>query len=117
LSAAFAGEADDETAPADRARLAALVIDRYPFEVVLEDVILPLHSTEVNRPIRELGLRPQTGATIAAIYRDEVALVNPNPDEILTPDDVVVLLGSRSQVERAMAYLARLAAVSERSCT
>jgi monovalent cation:H+ antiporter-2, CPA2 family len=112
LRNAFAAErADaDETSSDPQRRLVELASERYPFELVMEDVVLPLHPTAVNCSIRKLGLRSQTGATIAAIYRDEEAIVNPEPESPLRPGDVVVLIGSRAQVERAVRHLGRLSA-------
>lgn len=97
-----------EIAEAAEADLRALVSSRYPFDIVLEDLVLPLVATDVNRSIQELAIRSRTGATVAAVVRDEQTLANPPPDLELAPGDVIVLLGSRDQVERAMQYLAGL---------
>jgi len=110
LRRAFAAdhdEADEDSGDRQR-RLVTLAGERYPFELLMEDLVLPLHPTAVNLSIRELALRSQTGATIAAIYRDEVALVNPDPDSKLLPGDVILLLGSRVQIQRAARHIGRL---------
>jgi K+/H+ antiporter YhaU regulatory subunit KhtT len=112
------GTGETEDVPAERQRqLIELVSAKYPFEVVTEDVILPLHATAANRSIRDLGLRSQTGATIAAIYRADSATVNPDPETILLPGDVVLLLGSRAQIGRAVRYLTVLSARPEEPLT
>jgi hypothetical protein len=105
------GPEEGEEIPVERRKqLADLVSEKYPFEVVVEDVILPLHETAANRSIREIGLRSETGATIAAIYRAESANVNPDPETTLLPGDVILLFGSRGQIGRAVRYLASLSA-------
>ncbi|MGH7898334.1 MAG: cation:proton antiporter [Candidatus Binatia bacterium] len=89
--------------------LTRLVSTKYPFDVVLEDVILPFTPSAVHRPIRDLALRSRTGATIAAIYRGEEVIVNPDPSAELLPGDVLLLLGSTDQIRAAMAEIERLA--------
>jgi K+/H+ antiporter YhaU regulatory subunit KhtT len=54
-------------------------------------------------------VRQRTGATIAAIFRDEASIVNPEPDLELRSGDVLVLLGSADQVAGALRELERLA--------
>ncbi|HSD11457.1 MAG TPA: cation:proton antiporter [Candidatus Binatia bacterium] len=94
---------------AARDELVELVSTRYPFDVVVEDFLLPFHDTACNRSIRDLALRQRTGATIAAVFRDEASIVNPDPGLVLRPGDLLVLLGSAEQVARAMHELKALA--------
>jgi monovalent cation:H+ antiporter-2, CPA2 family len=104
--------AEESTEPRPE-NLAELVRRRYPLDVALEDFILPLGPSALNVSIQELALRSRTGATIAAIYRGELAIVNPSPTESLEPGDVLLLLGSPEQVARAMKHLAALASRRE----
>ena len=110
LLAAPAAEAGGAHAEATT-QLARLVSTKYPFDVVLEDVVLPFTPSAVHRPIRDLALRSRTGATIAAIYRGEEVIVNPDPSAELQPGDVLLLLGSTDQIRAAMAEIERLASV------
>ncbi|MGH7822017.1 MAG: cation:proton antiporter regulatory subunit, partial [Candidatus Binatia bacterium] len=110
LGAIFSSSEEEEPAPAEaRAELANLVSRRYSFEVVLEDFIVPFSDSAVRRTIRDVALRSQTGATIAAIYREAQTIVNPDPDTTLEPGDVLLLLGSQEQVQAAMRHLERIA--------
>ncbi len=93
-----------------RDEVLALASANYPFEVAIEDFVVPFTETACNAAIRELGLRQRTGATIAAVFRDEQSMVNPDPALVLEPGDLLVLLGSTEQVARALAELAALAA-------
>jgi CPA2 family monovalent cation:H+ antiporter-2 len=92
-----------------REELVELVSAKYPFDVVVEDFVAPFHSTACNRSIRELGLRQRTGATIAAVFRDEAPILNPDPGLEILPGDVLVLLGSADQVASAVRELEGLA--------
>ncbi|MEA2627236.1 MAG: monovalent cation:H+ antiporter-2, family [Candidatus Binatota bacterium] len=108
LSGVFS-DAETPTQPATQSELVKLVSTKYPFEVVLEDFILPFHDTAANGTIRDLALRKRTGATIAVVYREEKPIVNPDPDVRLLPGDLVVLLGSADQVQAAIRELEGLA--------
>jgi CPA2 family monovalent cation:H+ antiporter-2 len=92
-----------------RDELVELVSAKYPFDVVVEDFVAPFRSTACNRSIRELGLRQRTGATIAAVFRDEAPILNPDPGLQILPGDVLVLLGSADQVASAVRELEGLA--------
>jgi len=55
--------------------------------------------------IRELALRTETGATIVALERDGKSRVNPGPDIELNAGDMLLLLGTESQLDAAENYL------------
>jgi len=55
--------------------------------------------------IRELGLRTETGATIVALDRDGKSRVNPGPDIELLRGDLLLLLGTESQLDDAEKHL------------
>lgn len=63
------------------------------------------HSPIVGRSLASIGLRSRTGATVVGIERGKNRLVNPGPDEILTPGDWVFLLGTPIQVIAARELL------------
>ncbi len=56
--------------------------------------------------IKALRLRAETGATILAVQRGDDVHQNPSPDFHLHADDLLLLIGSRENVERAAEYLA-----------
>jgi len=105
----WAAEGESASPTQARGELADLISRKYSFEVVLEDFILPFSRTAANRSIRDLALRSHSGATIAAVYRDEKAMVSPDPATVLEPGDVLLLLGSREQVAAGMRHLEHLA--------
>lgn len=71
----------------------------------LETVDISGTSRAVGKLIRELQLRTETGASIVAIDRSGENIINPGPDEELQAGDKVLLLGSRSQLDAAIASL------------
>lgn len=60
----------------------------------------------VGRTLAELAIRPRTGASVIAWTRAGVTESNPSLKTKLKPGDIVVLLGSREQIRRAMSLLA-----------
>jgi CPA2 family monovalent cation:H+ antiporter-2 len=71
----------------------------------LSSVSIAANSPAHRRLIRELALRSETGASIVGIERDGVTMVNPGPDEELLAGDQILLLGQRSQLEKARSFL------------
>jgi CPA2 family monovalent cation:H+ antiporter-2 len=110
IAAIFSASEGESAGPAQaRSELTHLISQKYSFEVVLEDFILPFSKTAANCTIRDLALRSRFGVTIAAIYREEKAVVSPDPDTRLEPGDVLLLLGSREQIAAGMQHLEHLA--------
>jgi CPA2 family monovalent cation:H+ antiporter-2 len=93
-----------------RAAVTELLRERYGLAAQTEDFIVPFAPTALNRSIQALGLRTWTGASIIAIYRDPEQIVIPQPDTILLPGDVLVLLGDQEQLAAALRFLGDLAA-------
>jgi TrkA domain protein len=67
---------------------------------------IPPDSAMIGRKLREIPLRPQTGASIVAIERAEQRLINPGPDEVLRAGDRVLLLVQTEQLPGACDLLA-----------
>ena len=62
-------------------------------------------SPAVGKSFADLSIRPRTGASIIAWTRDGVTESNPSLKTKLKGGDVVVLLGSRTQIRRAIGLL------------
>jgi CPA2 family monovalent cation:H+ antiporter-2 len=69
----------------------------------LETVQIGAASPANGKLIRELELRSRTGASAVGIERNGASIVNPGPDEEIQAGDKVLLLGSRAQLEAAVA--------------
>jgi CPA2 family monovalent cation:H+ antiporter-2 len=72
---------------------------------LLEMVPIQPNSPAAGKLIRELELRRRTGASAVGIERNGESIVNPGPDEEFQPNDKVLLLGSRPQLDAALALL------------
>lgn len=68
-------------------------------------VLLRDDSPAVGKTIGELNLRATTGATVIAVRRREHLTANPGPQHRFEAGDVVLLIGDRSQVRRAVEVL------------
>ena len=62
-------------------------------------------SPAVGKTFGELSIRPRTGASVIAWTRSGVTESNPSLKTRLMAGDIVVLLGSRPQIRRAMSLL------------
>ena len=62
-------------------------------------------SPAVGKSFGDLSIRPRTGASVIAWTRDGMTESNPNLKTKLKAGDIVVLLGSRLQIRRAMSLL------------
>jgi CPA2 family monovalent cation:H+ antiporter-2 len=68
---------------------------------ITDQITVQADSPVCHKTIREIKLREETGATIVAIYREGKHLANPGPDTQLEPDDIIVLLGNKEELEKA----------------
>lgn len=63
-------------------------------------------SPAVGKTLIELSIRPRTGASVIALTRKGVTESNPSLKRKLEGGDVLVLLGNRDQIRRAIGLLA-----------
>jgi CPA2 family monovalent cation:H+ antiporter-2 len=71
----------------------------------LENVPIGAGDAAEGKTLRTLDLRQKTGATVVAVEREGRPLVNPDPDLVLRPGDVLSLFGQLEQVGAARAIL------------
>jgi len=74
-------------------------------EINTEAYLIKEISKVDGHSIRELRLRTMTGATIIAIQRGEKVYQNPPPEFILKRGDVLLLIGKREDINRAIEYI------------
>lgn len=70
-----------------------------------ETYLIKKDSRVDNHSLEEINLRAQTGATIIAIQRKDKIHHNPSPDFVLQAGDVVLLVGEKENIDRAIAYI------------
>ncbi|MFA5861125.1 MAG: cation:proton antiporter [Candidatus Thermoplasmatota archaeon] len=91
-----------------------LIRERYPWDLHVMSIIVPVGSRAATRRIRDLQLPQKTGATIVTHDRDDVQTVNPPPDTMILAGDTIGVLGELEQVEAARAFLTAEAPPSQR---
>lgn len=74
-------------------------------DVEVETCRIEEHSPAVGKTLLQLALRPRTGASIIALTRGGVTESNPSEKTKLLVGDIVVLLGSRDEIQRAMGFI------------
>ena len=93
---------EHESLPHDRN---ALLRQRLPFGLDADEVPVRNFTRTAYNSLKTLNLRETTGATVLAIERRDGVVHNPHPDMPLLPNDRIVLVGSRDQLDRARVYL------------
>jgi CPA2 family monovalent cation:H+ antiporter-2 len=74
-------------------------------EAKMETIAISDSMQATHKLISELQLRSRTGASIVAIQRQGISLVNPEPHEELLPGDEILLIGRAEQLTAAQNYL------------
>ncbi len=74
-------------------------------DVEVETCRIEEESPASGKTLAQLSLRPRTGASVIAWTRSGVTTSNPSEKTKLLPGDIIVLLGSRDQIRRAMALV------------
>ncbi|WP_338818115.1 K(+)/H(+) antiporter subunit KhtT [Moorella thermoacetica] len=73
-------------------------------EMALDDMVFEWYKVEkdaqaIGKTIGDLEIRKKTGAAIIAIIKKDEKVLNPGPEEIITPGATIVVLGDRKQVK------------------
>jgi TrkA domain protein len=68
--------------------------------LVIEWVNIEQSSNMANKSIKELEIRKKTGTSVIAIIRNNETITNPSPDEIIKPDDTLVIVGNKDQIKK-----------------
>ncbi len=66
----------------------------------IEDLAVSPTSHVAGRTLGDIDIRQATGATVLAILREEIPLVNPGADLVLASGDRLLALGTGDQLER-----------------
>ena len=74
-------------------------------DVEVETCRIDEDSPALGQSLHQLAIRPRTGASVIAFMRDGVTQSNPSDKTFLQAGDVVVLLGAREQIRRAIGLL------------
>ncbi len=76
-------------------------------EFAVEEVVVSPNSPMAGKTIRESGIREKSGALILAVEdRNGRLLTAPSPEQAIEPGRMVIVVGSRGEVEEAARLLA-----------
>lgn len=92
-------------APGQRDEVMTMLRERYPWDMHVQSLIIPIGARGANRRIRDLQLPQRSGATIVTHERDGNRTINPPPNMVLLPGDAVTLMGEEEQVAAAITLL------------
>lgn len=76
--------------------------------LAIETIKVEEDFKSINKTIEELKFRTITQTYIIAMIRNEKPIVMPKPEEKILENDVLVLLGSIEDIEKAKIYLKNL---------
>jgi K+/H+ antiporter YhaU regulatory subunit KhtT len=71
----------------------------------LERLLIAPGAPAAGKFLSELQLRTHSGASAVAIERGTESIINPGPEEEIRPGDVLLLIGTEQQIERARRLL------------
>lgn len=73
-------------------------------KTMTEVVSVGKRSAAAGKTIKEAALRNLLGVTLLLISREGKIIPNPEPEEILFPEDLVVILGSKANLRKAILF-------------
>jgi CPA2 family monovalent cation:H+ antiporter-2 len=79
--------------------------------VEVETCRIETDSPAAGKTLAQLSILPRTGASVIALTRGGVTESNPSQKTLLEMGDIVVLLGTKDQIRRAIGLLADSKAV------
>lgn len=74
-------------------------------DIETETYLINENDNASGRSLKDLMIRSNTGATIIAIKRGSEIISSPEPEFILKPGDVLYLIGSKENIQRALEVL------------
>lgn len=82
------------------------LIEKHDVSFELEELIISSDSPLAGVQLKDSRLRENFSTQVLAIQRDGDAIVNPSPNELLLPGDVLILFGPADQLGRLEKILA-----------
>jgi K+/H+ antiporter YhaU regulatory subunit KhtT len=87
-----------ETAKSILDSKAASDLTKSPFHFEFDRVVIPPFSKLIGIAIKDSDLRKHYHVTIVAIQRENERIVGPHPEEVLLEDDMLLLMGSKEDL-------------------
>lgn len=76
------------------------ILQSHTEEYRIEDVRMQGTSKILGESVKNTKVREKYGVTIVAIKRDNDIISNPNPEEVLLVNDILIVFGTTSQLHR-----------------
>lgn len=89
----------------DGPRLAQAELTRIFAQVEMETYLVPEGAPSTGKTIGDLHIRRRTGASVVAVIQDGRITANPGPEHRIAEGQILVLVGSREQLEKALVLL------------
>jgi CPA2 family monovalent cation:H+ antiporter-2 len=74
-------------------------------EIETETYLIKEGSSLAGHSLKEIQLRSKTGATAMAVQRGSVIHQNPDPNFVLKEKDIILLVGKKEDINRAIEYI------------
>jgi CPA2 family monovalent cation:H+ antiporter-2 len=74
-------------------------------EIETETYLIKKGSHLAGHSLRQLQLRAKTGAMVMAVQRKNEIHQNPEPDFVLKENDIILLVGRKADISRAIEYM------------
>ncbi len=85
--------------PASVAYVQALT-DTNKVNLELEELILGKSCPIVNKPLKDSGMREDFNTLLLALKRDNDTILNPGPNEVLLPGDIMIVCGPANELSK-----------------
>ncbi len=72
----------------------------HKLEIQLEEMLITKQSPMARKPVKDYFGKGMSDAMLVAIIRESGAKMNPDDDEMILPDDVLVLIGSSKDLKK-----------------
>lgn len=76
------------------------LVDSREVNIELEEIFLDSASPLVGTDLKNSGLRENYNILLLAIKRNEDVILNPSPDEVFQPGDVLIVLGTAESLSK-----------------
>jgi CPA2 family monovalent cation:H+ antiporter-2 len=75
------------------------------WDLSLSELRVPESATWFGQSLGDLGLRSRFGCSIVALERQGFSISDPGPDTAIYPNDILLVLGTESQIENVRKFL------------
>lgn len=88
---------------AHRATLLHGMVKKHKWPLHLREAVIEAGTRAAGAKLSTVSLREKTGAFVTSVQRGELTVFDPAPDTPLFPGDELMLLGTREQLDKAVA--------------